>query len=440
MPGRPHHSEKWHRCWEKVQNQGHSASSAAAICTESIGDESFAEGTPADIIATITQDEIRDAGGSVPSYTQTRDIHLVAAAGKIRTSQYRGREHIVIPITALVEGVLHAVNSSEPELVLAEEFALAHTSWNGRPVMMNHPEAEGKKISANDPTVLELNQLGQVFHTQIVDRTLAMEAWVDPERAAAIGTDGKRLLERIKTANPRDPLEVSVGVFMIAEAKDSEFNGKPYKAIWRHITPDHLAILSEGRTGACSVAMGCGTRYLATAKAGYEEIIAGGELRAACDCQTKPVALTTAEADAHIADALVADALILQTLGGQGSGNWGHSGRPGEIGGSGDSGGKDTMTRLRDKKIERLQKAGKPIEGKDYPTGMAPPTENRIPKGGHQEGDRVRVRGNNGRAAVGGEGKRGTISSSQGSFHVVKFSKGESASYHESDLHNLSRR
>src|SRR5262245_64908950 len=40
MPGgRLHHSEKWHRCWEKVQGQGHDASSAAAICTASIGYE-----------------------------------------------------------------------------------------------------------------------------------------------------------------------------------------------------------------------------------------------------------------------------------------------------------------------------------------------------------------------------------------------------------------
>jgi hypothetical protein len=31
------HSEKWHRCWEKVQADGHDSSSAAAICTNSIG-------------------------------------------------------------------------------------------------------------------------------------------------------------------------------------------------------------------------------------------------------------------------------------------------------------------------------------------------------------------------------------------------------------------
>jgi len=31
------HSEKWHRCWEKVQADGHDSSAAAAICTNSVG-------------------------------------------------------------------------------------------------------------------------------------------------------------------------------------------------------------------------------------------------------------------------------------------------------------------------------------------------------------------------------------------------------------------
>lgn len=64
---------------------------------------------------------------------------------------------------------------------------------------------------------------------------------------------------------------------------------------------------------------------------------------------------------------------------------------------------------------------------------------NNVPAGGHKEDDRVRVRGNGGRAAVRGEGRRGTIESSHGSFHVVRLDNGTSASYHESDLHNLGK-
>lgn len=31
------HTAKWHSCWEKVQAQGKSSESAAAICTDAIG-------------------------------------------------------------------------------------------------------------------------------------------------------------------------------------------------------------------------------------------------------------------------------------------------------------------------------------------------------------------------------------------------------------------
>lgn len=36
-----HHSEKWHRCWEKVQAKGHDEHSAAAICTAVLEEESY---------------------------------------------------------------------------------------------------------------------------------------------------------------------------------------------------------------------------------------------------------------------------------------------------------------------------------------------------------------------------------------------------------------
>jgi hypothetical protein len=209
-----------------------------------------------------------------------RHVHLLAAAGKIRTASYQKRDHIVMPVTALVEGVLHAVNSPIPELVLAEEFGLSAYSWNGRPVMMNHPEIRGQKVSANDPRILEEFSFGHVFNTRARNGELTMEAWIDPVRAREMGGDALRTLERIEIADPNDPIEVSVGVFMVAEATRGVKNGKQYQAVWRHITPDHLAILPEGKVGACSVAMGCGIRhapvYMATAE-GYQEIRQAGD-------------------------------------------------------------------------------------------------------------------------------------------------------------------
>jgi hypothetical protein len=232
-------------------------------------------------------------------------------------------------VTALVEGVLHAVNSETPELVLAEEFGIAYNGWNGRPVVLNHPELNGKKVSANDPEVLERHQVGRAFNTRMSSSALDTELWVDPERAAGLGKEGHRLLERIEAEDPNDPLEVSVGVFILPEARAGEYNGKKYQAVWRHIVQDHIAILSDGKVGACSVSMGCGTRWMTSAD-GYERVggtvprnddtvpamLAPGERmltpeeqRAACDCGSIKLG------DVKIANTIVADTIIKHVLG-----------------------------------------------------------------------------------------------------------------------------
>jgi hypothetical protein len=184
----------------------------------------------------------------------SRYLHLISATGQIRTATFEDREHIVVPVVALVEGVIHAVNADNPELVLAEEFGRSPLGWNGRPVMPDHPEAFGIRVSANSPKVLEKQRFGQVFNTKVEGKRLLMEAWLDPSRAEAIGAT--RHLERVRAG---EMLEVSVGVFVVAEEKLGVHNGQKYSAVWREIVPDHLALLPEGTTGACSIKMGCGT-------------------------------------------------------------------------------------------------------------------------------------------------------------------------------------
>jgi hypothetical protein len=51
MPGKGHHTQKWHDCWEQVQSKGHDEGSAAAICTSSLegaGEDIMAADAPAD--------------------------------------------------------------------------------------------------------------------------------------------------------------------------------------------------------------------------------------------------------------------------------------------------------------------------------------------------------------------------------------------------------
>jgi hypothetical protein len=150
------------------------------------------------------------------------------------------------------------MNSSAPELVLAEEFSVAPSGWDGRPAMMNHPvDDTGRPVSANIPTVLEKSCIGRVFNTNVIKKELHVEGWIDVAKCEVLGGAAKNTLDRVMAGKP---VEVSVGVFVVVEEKKGTHNGKDYAYIWRELVPDHLAFLEEGHIGACSNAMGCGTR------------------------------------------------------------------------------------------------------------------------------------------------------------------------------------
>lgn len=179
-----------------------------------------------------------------------------AQDGALRTATFRGRTHTVVPVVALMEGVVHAVNAAEPELVLATELQRTASAWNGEPVMLDHPEKNGKKVSANDPEILDASQVGQVFNARMSDTRLLMDAYLDPSRADVVGEQARTLLTALEAGGT---VEVSVGAFITIEKTSGvDGNGRRYAGIWRDIVPDHLALLPDGSTGACSVDSGCG--------------------------------------------------------------------------------------------------------------------------------------------------------------------------------------
>lgn len=195
--------------------------------------------------------------------------------GVLRTAMFREREHVVVPVIALMEGVVHAVNAQSPEFVPASELAKSANGWNGEPVMFNHPERDGQKVTANSPETLEQSQLGQVFNTRMDGTRLRMEAWVDSSRADVVGEQAQALLATLTSGGV---VEVSVGAFITAVKASGSHKGKSYQAVWRDIVPDHLALLPAGTTGACSTASGCGAGtpransvYLVTAEGFQEE-------------------------------------------------------------------------------------------------------------------------------------------------------------------------
>lgn len=180
-----------------------------------------------------------------------------AAAVDTREETLDGVDYLVVPVVALVEGVLHAMNSATPEMVYAEEFTRPSVvgGFNGRPLYYGHPIVGGEPVTGNDPKVWEELNIGKVFHTAVKKNKLVMEAWIDKARAAKVAP---ALLERIAAG---DDIEISVGVFCESDGDEQgEYEGKKYAGAWRDIVPDHLALLVDGDTGACSREMGCGVR------------------------------------------------------------------------------------------------------------------------------------------------------------------------------------
>ncbi len=209
-------------------------------------------------------------------------VQAQSTTGAIRVQQFKGNDHVVIPITALVEGVLHPGNSEGSELALADEFAKVPDGWNGRPVLLNHPQMEGVFCSANITDIVEQQVFGTIFNTKRVGNKLECEAWVDMKRLSEVGGEAEVLINKIKDGKVQ--AEVSTGLFATMEEASGVYKGEEFKAIWREVVPDHLAILSEGTLGACSIEDGCGTPAV-TANARGINVLRANVEDCGCGCK-----------------------------------------------------------------------------------------------------------------------------------------------------------
>jgi hypothetical protein len=199
-------------------------------------------------------------------YTTIAALVNTTPSSSLRTAKYHNREHLIVPVIALLGNcVVRPLGSRGREFVPAEELALAPTSWNGRPLMMNHP-GEGT-LSANDPRLLENESFGQLFNTRFTsDFKLCPEAWIDLEKVSTLESSGTpvglEIADTVRRCQAGESVEVSIGAFVNVYAQSGVWNDQPYEYIWEGIVPDHLAMLSKGVEGACSCEMGCGAPRL----------------------------------------------------------------------------------------------------------------------------------------------------------------------------------
>ena len=179
------------------------------------------------------------------SEPQTHTMTANVAQGT-RRERFDGRDHLVVPVVALREGVLNGF------YVPPGEIRRSAPAWNGVPLPVQHPMQNGRPVTANSPQQLESSNLGRLFNVQVESDKLKGEMYIDIARAEQIGQQD--LVSNLEQGNR---LEVSTAYFSDDEFVQGNHGGRQYQAISRNLRPDHLALL-PGETGACSWSDGCG--------------------------------------------------------------------------------------------------------------------------------------------------------------------------------------
>jgi cation transport regulator ChaB len=212
------------------------------------------------------------------------DTSLTFASNRLfdtfRTVERAGKQWLVVNGVPLVEGVLNG------RFVPADEFGSFVNDWNDIPVVLPHPKRNGGSARVPDPDV---PVVGRFYNAKMDGNRLVGEYWLDKALLESLrDNDGNQdaglVLERIDN---KQEVETSTGYWSESVPRSGNFKGRKYSYVDQKIHPDHIALLTQ-EAGACSLADGCGMNR-------NNQMVWNG---------------------------------------GEGSGNFGHSGRPGKVGGS----------------------------------------------------------------------------------------------------------
>lgn len=158
--------------------------------------------------------------------------------------------HLVVPAVAIAEG---AWKGSEGDVFYhRDDLKAADSSWNHKPIVLNHPKKKGKAVSAADPEILNKSKVGLMLNTSTgADGKQRYEAWINVAKADKVDA---RLVTNIRN---KQKVETSTGLFAQLKEEEGEWNGRPYKFRAVDHKPDHMAVLLD-ESGAYSVADGGG--------------------------------------------------------------------------------------------------------------------------------------------------------------------------------------
>lgn len=181
---------------------------------------------------------------------------LVANLGSAKRVTDKHGTWMVAPMTLIVPGVLEG--SRGPLYYPPEEIARNFKAWHGYPLTRNHPEKAGKPVSAFDNGILDQVGLGVVRNPRIVGNKLTAEGWFHEGRTKAVDKAIWNALER------GAQLELSTGLAVKDDVQNGECptTKRRYIGIARNYKPDHVAVLTDGQRGACSIEDGCGVNNI----------------------------------------------------------------------------------------------------------------------------------------------------------------------------------
>lgn len=175
--------------------------------------------------------------GSMPAVNRIR--HLMS--NLIRRETMDNVAYLVCPSVLLVEGIMNNLFYGADE---CEKFP---ESWNGRPVVVDHPELMGRPISANSPEIVERQTVGQIFNTcwDPICKKLRSEVWINIEKCEKVAPE---ILTKLQN---NECLEISTGLFTDCDGTAGTWNNQKFDGTVSNFRPDHLALLPNDK-GACS--------------------------------------------------------------------------------------------------------------------------------------------------------------------------------------------
>ena len=102
---------------------------------------------------------------------------------KIARKNLEGRPHLVVPTVMIREGTW--AGSDGPVTYAAEVLRRSVNAWNGKPVVVYHPDMYGHSF-AGTPEVFDGQKVGVIFNTRFEDGKLKADVWLDVARLEAV--------------------------------------------------------------------------------------------------------------------------------------------------------------------------------------------------------------------------------------------------------------